>query len=61
MEQDHRAIKRIVKPMLGFKTFRSARRTLRGVELMHMLKKGQMVATSGQKLSVAGQFYSLAA
>lgn len=61
VEQDHRAIKRIVKPMLGFKTFHSARRTLCGIELMHMIKKGQMVATSGQKLSVAGQFYSLAA
>jgi putative transposase len=61
VEQDHRAIKRIVRPMLGFKTFNSARCTLRGIELMHMLKKGQMVAAGGQKLSAAGQFYSLAA
>ncbi len=30
VEQDHRAIKRIVKPMMGFKTFNSARRTLSG-------------------------------
>lgn len=40
---------------------RDGQTTLRGVELMHMLKTSQMVATSGQKLSVAGQFYSLAA
>ncbi len=60
-EQDHRAIKRIAKPMLGFKSFNAARRTLAGVELMHMIQKGQMVAAGGQKLSAAGQFYSLAA
>ena len=61
VEQDHRAIKRIVRPMLGFKSFDSARCTLRGIELMHMIKNGQMVAAGGQKLSAAGQFYSLAA
>jgi putative transposase len=61
VEQDHRAVKRIVRPMLGFKTFDSARRTLRGIELMHMIKKGQMISGDGMKLSAAGQFYSLAA
>jgi putative transposase len=44
VEQDHRAIKRQVRPMMGFKTFRSARRTLKGMELMHMIKKGQIKA-----------------
>jgi putative transposase len=61
VEQDHRAVKRIVRPMLGFKSFWSARRTLAGIELMHMLKKGQMLAAGGQQLSAAEQFYSLAA
>jgi len=61
IEQDHRAVKRIVRPMLGFKSFRSARRTLAGMELMHMLKKGRMIAANGQGLSAAEQFYSLAA
>jgi transposase-like protein len=61
VEQDHRAVKRIVRPMLGFQSFRSARVTLSGIELMHMIKKGQMVVAGGQKLSAAGQFYSLAA
>jgi hypothetical protein len=46
--------------MLGLKTFHSARRTLRGIELMHMIKKGQMVTSDGQDLSAAEQFYSLA-
>ena len=42
VEQDHRAIKRIVRPMLGFKSFRSARALIAGIETMHMIKKGQL-------------------
>ena len=41
IEQDHRTIKRIVKPMMGFKSFSSARRTLSGIEAMHMIRQGQ--------------------
>ncbi len=61
IEQDHRAIKRTIRPMLGFKSFRSARVTLQGIELMHRIKKGQRVSSSNQNLSAAGQFYALAA
>ena len=60
VEQAHRAIKRIVRPMLGFSSFPSARVTLQGIELMHMIKKGQMIAAHRQNPSAAGQFYSLA-
>lgn len=42
IEQDHRNIKRVVKPMLGFKSFHSARRTLSGIEAMNMIRKGQV-------------------
>ena len=42
VEQDHRAIKRIVRPMLGFKSFHCARAILAGIETMHMNKKGQL-------------------
>jgi transposase-like protein len=42
VEQDHRHIKRIVKPMMGFKSFNSARRTLSGIEAMNMIRKGQV-------------------
>ena len=38
-EQDHRAVKRVVHPMLGFTSMKTAQRTLAGSELMHMLKK----------------------
>ena len=40
--QDHRAIKRGVRPMLGFKSFRCARAIIAGIETMHMIKKGQL-------------------
>ena len=59
VEQDHRAVKRLARPMLGFKSFRSARVTLTGIELMHMIRKGQL-RTEG-KLRPAQAFYSLAA
>ncbi len=42
IEQDHRHIKRIVKPMMGLKTFNSARKTLSGIEAMNMIRKGQV-------------------
>jgi transposase-like protein len=58
VEQDHRAIKRVTKPMLNFKSFRSARNVLAGIELMHMLRKGQMAAEN--QMSFAEQFYALA-
>jgi IS6 family transposase len=40
IEQDHRSIKRIVNPMIGFQSFRSANKTLKGIEAMNMIKKG---------------------
>jgi putative transposase len=42
VEQDHRAIKRITRPMLGFRTFRCARILLEGIETMHMIRKRQL-------------------
>jgi len=61
IEQDHRNIKRITRPMLGFKNFHSAQKTLSGIELMSMIKKGQMKLLKGDNSSPAEQFYSLAA
>lgn len=42
IEQDHRFIKRVVKPGLGFQSSHTAWRTLRGYEAMHMIRKGQV-------------------
>jgi putative transposase len=59
VEQDHRTIKRITRPMLGFKSFRAARAILAGIELMHMIRKGQFMR-KGEGRSFADQFYTLA-
>ncbi len=40
--QDHRFIKRRTRPMLGFKAFASAAATLGGIEVTHMIRKGQL-------------------
>ena len=42
LEQDHRAVKRVTRPRLSFKSFEAAQSTLVGLELMHMLHKGQL-------------------
>ena len=60
VEQDHRAVKRVTKPMLNFKSFRAAKCVLAGIELMHMIRKGQMTMPSCGGMSFADQFYALA-
>src|SRR5215471_18459447 len=62
VEQDHRGVKRVTRPMLGFKSFEAAQDTLVGIELMHMIKKKQLVLEAGDEgLTAAELFYSLAA
>ena len=62
VEQDHRGVKRVTCPMLGFKAFEAAQDTLVGIELMHMIKQRQMRVEAGDEgLTAAEQFYSLAA
>jgi len=61
IEQDHRRIKRLTRPMLGFKNLYAAQRTLAGMEMMAMIKKGQMKTSEGNKTSPAEMFYALAA
>jgi putative transposase len=62
VEQDHRGVKRITRPMLGFKAFDAEQATLVGIELMHMIKKRQLLVEAGDEgLTAAEQFYTLAA
>ena len=62
VEQDHRAVKRVTRPMLGFKSFAAAQDTLAGIELMHMIKKRQMVIEEEDEGRTAAElFYALAA
>ncbi len=54
IEQDHRNIKRLTKPMMGFGSFNTARRTLSGIEAMSMIRKGQVKGISqGDRVSQA--------
>jgi transposase-like protein len=51
IEQDHRFIKKVIKPMLGFKSFKTAEKTIAGIEVMHMLRKGQVECNHSSALS----------
>ena len=44
LEQDHRFIKRVTGPMMGFKGFHSAAATIAEIEIAHMVRKGQIPA-----------------
>jgi len=59
VEQDHCNIKRRIRPMLGFKSFRRAQAILAGIELLHMIRKGQYQHPQSEGLSPAEQFYLL--
>jgi transposase-like protein len=62
VEQEHRAVKRVTWPMLGFQAFEAAHDTLVGIELMHMLKQRQMRVEAGDEgRTAAARFYALAA
>lgn len=58
LEQDHRFIKRITGPMMGFKAPHSATATLAGIEVAHMIRKGQFAEN---RLSAFEQFAQFAA
>ena len=59
VEQDHRFIKKIIRPMKGFKSFSSANATLIGIELHHMLRKKQHIRAANKIMFE--QFFDLAA
>ena len=59
--QDHRAVKRLMHPMLRFKSLWTARCTLAGIEVMHAICKGQLAAAADKSRTPAEQFYALAA
>ncbi|MDE9484150.1 IS6 family transposase [Xenorhabdus bovienii] len=61
VEQAHRNIKRRIRQMRGFKSFRRAQTLLAGIELIHMIRKGQYQHPQSDGLSPAEQFYFLAA
>ncbi len=52
LEQDHRFIKRITAPMMGFKAFHSAAATIAGIEAAHMIRKGQIAANGASAFPI---------
>ena len=56
VEQDHRRVKRRTRPTLGFGSFRTARRTLAGVEAMAMQAKGQVRAVPANDIPAQRAF-----
>jgi putative transposase len=51
IEQDHRFIKKITEPMMGFKAFHSAKATLDGIEMAHRIRKGQLTDENYRPIS----------
>jgi len=58
VEQDHRFIKRLVNPGMGFGSFNTARRTLRGDEAMNMIRKGQVQGVAKGDIRAQAEFVS---
>jgi transposase-like protein len=56
VEQDHRNVKRLTGPGLGFGSFWTARRTLAGYEAMAMIKKGQVRNIGGRDIKAQARF-----
>ena len=59
VEQNHRRIKRLARPRLGFQSFQSfhtARRTLAGYEVMAMIRKGQVSAVPANNMAAQSTF-----
>lgn len=61
IEQDHRFIKKRTKPTLGFKSFYGAVQTIKGIEILYMIKKGQLKNDNNNYKTTFEQFISLVA
>jgi IS6 family transposase len=65
VEQDHRRVKRLVRPRLGFGSFQTVRRTLAGYEAMAMIRKGQVQKVGGRDIRaqapIIGELFQVAA
>lgn len=57
IEQDHRFLKRLTKPGMGFCSFETARRTLQGFEIMNMRRKGQVQGVGKREHSWTGHLH----
>ena len=58
VEQDHRRIKRLVRPGLGFGSFQIARRIIAGYEIFAMIRKGQVAEIPANDMEAQRTFIS---
>jgi transposase, IS6 family len=56
VEQDHRRIKRLVRPGLGFKILMTATRTIAGYEAMAMIRKAQVESAPANDMGAQRDF-----
>jgi IS6 family transposase len=56
VEQDHRRVKWLIGPGLGFGSFCTARRTLAGYEALAMIRKGQVRNIGGDDIRAQARF-----
>lgn len=56
IEQDHRFIKRQIRPGLGFGSYATAGKTIQGYETMNMIRKGQMEGIEKGNIKAQNQF-----
>lgn len=61
IEQEHRNIKRRIRTMLEFKSFRRAQTLLTGIEIISILRKGQYQLANNETITPAEMFYRLVA
>jgi hypothetical protein len=55
----HCAIKRLIVPMLGFKSMHCAKILLAGIEMMHLIRKGQLDGFGTRSMPAGDQFFSV--
>jgi len=58
VEQDHRFIKKLVNPSLGFQSFYTTRRTIIGYEIMNSIRKGQIQGIEKGDIQAQAEFVS---
>jgi transposase-like protein len=64
IEADHGALKRVIRPTRGFQRMKTARATLKGFEVMRMIRRGHCVLTRAGaigEIRLVNQLFGLAA
>ena len=58
VEQDHRAVKRITKPMFRFESIHAAKSILAGIKLVLIIRQAQLTFAGAEEISLADKFFA---